>query len=115
MDLAPATTFAKQIFINDFEAYKDISNDDIDYVLKNLFYAGEKKPHMWWIEFERRLNIPFQTYVKREGRVFHSDYMKLRTLLQKVKCKWLNPIKATIAVRLTESPVTITYDQTLIA
>ena len=39
--------------------------------------------------------------------------MKLRMILEKVKCEWLNPIKSTIAVRLTESAVTITYDQTL--
>jgi ribosomal protein L4 len=23
-----------------------------DKVIKNLFYAGEKRPHMWWSEFE---------------------------------------------------------------
>ena len=68
---------------------------------------------MWWIEFERRLNLAFQTYVKREGRVVHSDEMKLHTVLDKVKCQWINPIKATIAVRLSESPVMITYDKTL--
>ena len=39
--------------------------------------------------------------------------MKLRTLLKKVKYEWLDPIKATIAVKLTETPVTITYDQAL--
>ena len=81
--------------------------------LKNLFYEDEKKPHMWWIEFERRTNIALQTYVKRERIVVHSDEMKLRTLLDKVKCEWLNPIKVTIVVRLTKSLVTITYYQTL--
>ena len=40
----------------------DISKVDSD--LKNLFYSGEKKPHMRWIEFERRLNLSFQTWVK---------------------------------------------------
>ena len=81
--------------------------------IKNLFYGGEKKPHMWWIKFERRLNLTFQTYVKREGRVFHLDEMKLRTFLEKVKCEWLKPIKVTILVRLIEMPVTIPYDQAL--
>ena len=69
--------------------------------LKNLFYGGEKKPHIWSIKFECRLNLAFQTYVKREGRVVHSDEMKLRKLLENVKCEWLNQIKATILVRLT--------------
>ena len=39
--------------------------------------------------------------------------MKLRTLLDKINCEWINPIKATITVRLTKSPVMITYDKTL--
>ena len=89
----------------------DISKADTD--LKNLFCAVEKKPHMWWIEFERRPNLAFQTYVKKEVRVVHSNEMKLRTLHEKVKCEWLNPIKVTIVVRLTKSLVTITYYQTL--
>ena len=53
----------------------DISKADSD--LKNLFYGVEKQPHMWWIEFERRLNLAFQTYIKRERIVVHSDKMKL--------------------------------------
>ena len=28
-------------------------------VLKNLFYAGEKKPSMWWDKFEKRLTHAF--------------------------------------------------------
>ena len=39
--------------------------------------------------------------------------MKLRTLLEKFKCEWLDPIKETISVKLTGMPVTITYDQAL--
>ena len=62
----------------------------LDIYLKNLFYAGEKKPHMLWIEFEPRFNLALQTYVKIEGRVFHSDEMKLHALPEKVKCKWIN-------------------------
>ena len=41
--------------------------------------------------------------------------MKLRTLLENVNCEWLNPIKSMILVRLTEMPVTFTYDQVVIA
>ena len=40
----------------------NISKSDSD--LTNLFYGGEKKPHMWWIDFERRFNLTFQTYIK---------------------------------------------------
>ena len=63
----------------------DISQDDTD--LKKILYAGKKKPHMWWIEFEPWLNLVFKTYVKREGRLVHSDEMKIRTLLEMGKCE----------------------------
>ena len=39
--------------------------------------------------------------------------MKLRTLLEKFKCEWLDTIKATITVKLADTPVMITYDQAL--
>ena len=89
----------------------DISKAEQD--LKTLFYGGEKPPHMWWVEFERRLTGAFQVYVKREGRIVHSDEMKLRTLIEKVKCDWLTPVKAGISIELTKIPVTYTYDQAL--
>ena len=50
---------------------------EADEVIKNLFYAGEKPPHMWWSEFEKRLTRAFNAYVKREGRIVHSDSMKI--------------------------------------
>ena len=45
---------------------------EADEVIKSLFYAGEKPPHMWWAEFEKRLTRAFNAYVKREGRIVHS-------------------------------------------
>ena len=30
-----------------------------DKVLDSLFYSGEKKPHMWWEEFEKQLTKAF--------------------------------------------------------
>ena len=89
----------------------DITRAEND--LNTLFYAGERKPHMWWVEFERRLNLAFQTFVKHEGRVVHSDEMKLRILLKMVKADFLKNIKATISVELSRQPVTYTYHQAL--
>ena len=37
LDLASATNFATQIFMDDFETCKDISNDDIDDELKTFY------------------------------------------------------------------------------
>ena len=41
---------------------KNISKYELE--LKNLFYAGEKNSHMWWVEFEQQLNLVLKTYVK---------------------------------------------------
>ena len=56
---------------------------------EDLFYGGEKKPHMWWEKFERLLNDAFLTYDRREGRIDHSDVMELRILTRKVNAGFL--------------------------
>ena len=60
---------------------------DADEVLKNLYYAGEKPPHMWWSEFEKRLTRAFNAYVEHahKGQVLHSDSMKIRILIDKIQ------------------------------
>ena len=40
---------------------------EADEVIRTLFYAGEKPPHMWWAEFEKRLTRSFNAYVRHEG------------------------------------------------
>ena len=61
---------------------KYITKSDLD--LKTLTYTGEKKPTMWWVDFERRLSLAYQTYIKHEVREVESDQMKLRAVLEKV-------------------------------
>jgi hypothetical protein len=84
-------------------------------VLSSLYYGGEKKPHMWWEEFEKQPTSAFTTYNKREGRVVHSPEMKLRTLLAKVSADFLTHVKASIGIELTRQPITLTYEQALAA
>ena len=36
-------------------------------IIKNLFYSGEKKPHMWWQKFEQDLQGAYATLDKHEG------------------------------------------------
>ena len=86
---------------------------EADEVIRSLFYAGEKPPHMWWAEFEKRLTRAFNAYVKREQRVVHSDAMKIRTLLDKIKADFLTPTKAQMEIELSRIPMTMTYDQSL--
>ena len=80
-----------------------------DKILESLYYTGEKRPHMWWDEFERQLTQVFVTYNRKENRVVHSESMKLRILLKKVKADFLSNTKATISVELNKSPMTMTY------
>ena len=68
---------------------------------------------MWWIEFEIRLCLGYQTYVIHKGREVHSDQMKLRTLLEKMTCDWLGQIKSSIKVRLSDRSMTYTFAQAL--
>ena len=79
-------------------------------IIEKDFYGGEKKPHMWWAEFEKRLTWAFNTMRKVEGREVFSNEMKLRKLLSKVKADFLATTKAAIEVRLAEIPMTMTYE-----
>ena len=87
---------------------------EADEVIKNLFYAGgEKPPHMWWSEFEKKLTRAFYAYVKREGRIVHSDLMNIRMLLDKIKADFLTPTKAQLEIKLSRTPMTMTNEQSL--
>lgn len=86
-----------------------------DEIIRTLFYSGEKKPHMWWDEFERQLTYAFAICEKKEGRVVYSDEMKLRMLTGKINVDFLATMKASINVELTRMPVTMTYQQALTA
>ena len=68
---------------------------------------------MWWVEFERRLSLAYQTYVNHEGREVHFDQMKLRALLEKVTCDWISQIKSSIKLRLSYRPMNYTFNQSL--
>ena len=81
--------------------------------IKNLFYAGEKKPAMWWDEFEKRLSHSFTIIHKKEKREVYSNEMKLRVLIQKINVDFLQSVKAAMSIELTRTPLTMTYEQAL--
>ena len=82
------------------------AEDDIT----NLFYSGEKKPHMWWEEFETKLTVAFATIDKDQGRQVYSDIAKLRMLNKKVKADFLEQVKTTIEIELAKVPIAMTYE-----
>ena len=81
--------------------------------IKSLFYSGEKKPHMWWDEFEKQLTHAFINLHKGEGREVYSNEMKLRTLLQKINADFLQGVKAAMSIELTRQPLQMTFEQAL--
>lgn len=100
------------------EHYEGVGINAIDVVyaekiLDTLFYLGEKRPHMWWEEFERQLTSAFTTIDRKEQRQVHSTDMKLRILTKKVNADFLQHIKAAISLEMTRTPMTLTYEQAL--
>ena len=83
--------------------------------IRNLFYAGEKRPHMWWDEFERQLTDAFTTYDKREGRIVYSNNMKLRMLVDKISEDFMKEVKAGLSIELSKQQMTMTYETALAA
>ncbi|KAI2502911.1 hypothetical protein MHU86_11580 [Fragilaria crotonensis] len=84
---------------------------EADKVLKTLFYGGEKAPICGGPS--STTHWAFNAYVKREGRIVHSDSMKIRMLVDKIKADFLTPTKAQLEIELSRIPTTITYEQSL--
>ena len=84
-----------------------------DNTISTLFYSGEKKPHMWWGEFEKRMTLAFTAYERHEQREVHSNQMKLQILCSKINADFLQHTKASINMELTKEPITMTYEQAL--
>ena len=60
--------------------------------IQNLYYYGEKKPHMWWEEFESHLDVEFDNIDINEGGVLYYNVTRLimikkerRLISEKVK------------------------------
>jgi hypothetical protein len=84
-------------------------------IISSLFYSGEKRPHMWWDEFERQLIFAYSTIDKKEGRSVYSDDMKLRHLMEKVNADFLSSIKGSLHLELARVPMTLTFSMALSA
>ena len=89
----------------------DIAKADI--VIESLVYTGEKKPHMWWEEFEKQLRLAFATHDKKENRVVYSDIMKLRILMKKIKADFLEASKGSLNIELNKPVITLTFEGAL--
>ena len=75
-----------------------------DKILQDIFYSGEKKPHMWWDEFERKFTDAFNTYGCHERRNVHLENQKLRILNRKINADFLRATKASIKYIYFQDP-----------
>ena len=86
-----------------------------DKIIQDLFYSGDKNPHMWWDEFEIQLTDAFNTYDRLEKRSVHSDNQKLRMLNIKINAGFLQATKSYINLELARTPVNLSCDDVLAA
>ena len=70
---------------------------------------------MWWEEFERHITYAFNTYKYLEKRRIHSNDMRLHILNRKILVDFIQATKASINLDLVKTPVTITYEDALVA
>ena len=92
--------------------YKSILTSERD--LQDLFYSGEKPPHMWWDRFEVRITNVFSVIDKDLGRQAHTDEMKLRLLNSKVKYEFLVTTETKIEIQMNMEPMAMIYDPALV-
>ena len=84
-------------------------------VLETIYYTGERKPHMWWLESKRQLTSAYATIDKAEGREVYSNAQKLRSLMSKVKADFLGHQVTAIGLKLSEMPMVYTFEQAIIS
>ena len=81
--------------------------------IQELYYAGEKKPHIWWGEFEIRLTNEFVIVDKDAGCQVHTEESKLRLLNERVCAEFLTTMKMTIEIQMSATPMTMNYSSAL--
>ena len=100
------------------EYYESVGANSIDVlradsIIGKTLYQGEKKPHMWWEQFEIDIDFAFNVYSRTEGHNIHSESMKLRILTKKVTTDFISMTKTVIMMQMTDIPTNMTYIQVL--
>ena len=89
---------------------------DAEGLIENLYYTGEKRPHMWWIRFEQQLKWAYSILDQKEGRQVYSDERKLKKLLEfRIKADFLTETKASLLVDLSRIPMRLSFDEAMAA
>ena len=89
---------------------------DAEGLIENLYYTGEKRPHMWWVRFEQQLKWAYSILDQKEGRQVYSDERKLKKLLEfRIKAPFLAETKASLLVDLSRIPMRLSFDEAMTA
>ena len=98
-----------------YEGVGDHSVDIVkaDKILQDLFYSGEKNPHLQWDEFERQFMYAFYTDERHDKSSVHSENQKLCMLNRKINADILQATKSSINLELAITPVNLYYDDAL--
>lgn len=90
-----------------------ISIRDAEKDICNLYYTGERHPHMWWAKFETKIINAFAISDKEYGYSVYPDLAKLRILQRMVRCDSLKTIKATISYQMSLNDRSIDFTTAL--
>ena len=81
--------------------------------IQELFYAGKKKPRMWWDELEIRLTNVFAIIDKDAGRQVHTDESNMLLLNKNICANFLTTTNITIDMQMSVTPMIMTYSSAL--
>ena len=82
-------------------------------IVRDSFYGGEKRPHMWWDKYESELIWAYATIDMDAGRAVYNDDHKIRRLLRSVRANFLEPTLANIRSFANRRPPEITFNQAM--
>jgi len=104
-----------QALVNYYEGVgaKKISIREAEKDVCNLYYTGERHPHMWWARVETKIINAFAVIDKEYGYPVYPDLAKLRILQRMVRCDSLKTIKATINYQMSIKDRTIDFTTAL--
>ena len=82
-------------------------------IVRDSFYAGEKRPHMWWDRYESDLVWAYATIDLDAGRQVYNDDHKIRRMLKSIRADFLESTLANIRSSANRRPPAIDFSQAM--
>ena len=81
--------------------------------IQEIFYGGEKLPHLWWDKFEVKLTNAFEVIDKNVDHQFHTVVKKLRILNSKIRYEFPVSMKTNKEMQMNMQPMVMKFTSTL--